>query len=237
MFANFFQKFASISSYYLMLWLKLEKQVAWSIGHLYYWLLFFCLLFFRSPFCVRFFSPAFFPLAFRHTALQHMVSFFPANFSLFENDSSLVLDISRALSSSEKIDLSALMQGGEELRSLSPWELISLLMGVFWAISGSFISVLFILMVSVWVLRRRIFRFIVRELGESDQFHISPSPVERPSPGPDPELSHWMNELVHRLARLWDSEEGHAEGKREEQSLVGPSGDPKELGNSCPGAA
>ena len=75
MFANFFQKFASISSYYLMLWLKLEKQVAWSIGHLYYWLLFFCLLFFRSPFCVRFFSPAFFPLAFRHTDLQHEVSF------------------------------------------------------------------------------------------------------------------------------------------------------------------
>ena len=72
-------------------------------------------------------------------------------------------------------------------------------------------------------------------VGELDQFHISPSPVERPSP--DLGLSYRMNELVHWLARLRDSEEAHEEDEREEQSLEGPSGDPVELGNSCPAAA
>ena len=171
-------------------------------------------------------------------SVQQVVSFFPANFSLFDNDSALLSDISRALSSSEKIDLSTLVRGGggEELRSL-PWDPTSSHVGMFWAVSGSVMLVLFILLVSVWVLRRRIFRYIVRELGETDRFHISPSPVEWPSPGPDPGLSYRMNELVHRLARLRDTEGAREEGEREEEVLEGPSGDSEETGNSCPSTA
>ena len=65
----------------------------------------------------------------------------------------------------------------------------------------------------------------------------TPSPLERPSSGLNPGLSYRMNELVHRLARLRDSEEAHEEDEQEEEGLVGPSSDPEELGNSCPGAA
>ena len=61
--------------------------------------------------------------------------------------------------------------------------------------------------------------------------------MERPSPGPDPGLSYRMNELVHRLARLRDTEEAQEEGEQEEEGLVGSGGDSEELGNSCPGAA
>ena len=77
----------------------------------------------------------------------------------------------------------------------------------------------------------------MRELGELDRFHISPSPVERPSPGPEPGLCYRMNKLVHQLTKLRDSEEAHEEGERNEEGLVGPSGDSEELGNSCRGAA
>ena len=68
----------------------------------------------------------------------------------------------------------------------------------------------------------------MRELGESERFHISPSPVERPSPGPDPGLSYRMNELVHRLARLKDTEDAQEEGDHEKEGQEGPSGDSKE---------
>ena len=47
-------------------------------------------------------------------SVQQVVSFIPTNFSLFDNDSALLSDISRALSSSEKIDLSALVRGGRK---------------------------------------------------------------------------------------------------------------------------
>ena len=73
--------------------------------------------------------------------------------------------------------------------------------------------------------------------GRVNRFHISPSPVEWPSPGPDPGLSYRMNKLVHRLARLKDTEGAREEGEREEEGLEGPSGDSEETGNSCTGTA
>ena len=47
----------------------------------------------------------------RSVIVQYVVSLFPANFSLFDNETSLVSDILTALSSSEKINLSALVRG------------------------------------------------------------------------------------------------------------------------------
>ena len=98
-------------------------------------------------------------------------------------------------------------------------------MGIFWAVFNS-VSSVFVLLVSVWELCWQIFGLIVRNLDESDWFHINPSPVERPNLGPDPGLSYRMNKLVLRLARLRDLEEALAESDPEkDEGLVDPSGD------------
>ena len=88
-------------------------------------------------------------------------------------------------------------------------------MGLFWVIFSLVITILLILLVFFWVLHRWIFGLIVRELGEPDSFHITPSPVERPSLGPDLGLSYWMNEFLLRFARLRDLEEDREEGDPE----------------------